>query len=163
AEIGTLLTKLNEFATQSDPRRARAWRRWRTLIATAIDTGMRASELRGLPWDAVDLKAGTIAVRQRADENGKIGPTESRAGHRTIYISPAFVDLLRRWKLECGTPLVFATVEGRPESWANIYKRAWKPLLMAAGVVVTLKDEDGRTRYDGHGRPLCQPKYNFHS
>ena len=28
---------------------------------------------------------------------------------------------------------------------------------------MTLKGEDGRTRYDGQGRPLCQPRYNFHS
>jgi integrase len=163
AEIDTLLAKLNELASQSNPRRAKAWRRWRTLITTAIDTGMRASELRGLPWDAVDLKAGTITVRQRADENGKIGPTKSRAGRRTIFISPALVDLLRRWKLESGTALVFATGEGRPERLANVDSRAWKPLQRAAGVVVALKDEQRRTVYDGQGRPLCQPKYNFHS
>jgi integrase len=59
-EIDSILAKLNEFASQSDPRRARAWRRFRVLITSAIETGMRASELRGLPWDAVDLKAGTI-------------------------------------------------------------------------------------------------------
>jgi integrase len=162
-EVKTLLSKLNEFATQPNPRRAKAWRRWRVLIATAIDTGMRASELRGLPWDAVDLKAGTITVRQRADENGKIGPTKSRAGRRTIYISPALVDLLRHWKLESGTALVFATGEGKPERLANISSRAWRPLQLAAGVVSTLKDEQARTQYDGQGRPLCQPRYNFHS
>jgi integrase len=163
AEIDTLLAKLNELASQSNPRRARAWRRWRALISTAIDTGMRASELRGLPWDAVDLKAGTITVRQRADESGKIGPTKSRAGRRTVFIPPSLVDLLRRWKLESGTPLVFATGEGRPERLANIDSRAWKPLQSVAGVVVALKDEDGRTVYDGQGRPPCKPRYNFHS
>jgi hypothetical protein len=49
AEIEILLAKLNEFASQSDPRRARAWRRFRVLIATAIDTGMRASVGCGRP------------------------------------------------------------------------------------------------------------------
>ena len=34
---------------------------------------------------------------------------------------------------------------------------------MASGVVVTLKDEQGRTQYDGQGHPLCKPRYNFHS
>ena len=101
-EIETLLAKLNDLATQSDARRARAWRRFRAIITIAIDTGMRASELRGLPWDAVDLKAGTITVRQRADENGKIGPTKSRAGRRTVFISPSLVDLSAagNWKAE---------------------------------------------------------------
>jgi integrase len=163
AEIDTLLAKLNELASQSDPIRARAWRRRRALISVAIDTGMRASELRGLPWDAVDLKTGTITVRQRADESGKIGPTKSRAGRRTIYISPALVDLLRKWKLESGTALVFATGEGKPERLANIASRAWKPLQRAAGVVVVTKDEQGRTLYDDQGHPLVAPKYNFHS
>jgi integrase len=133
AEIDSILVKLNELASQPDPR-ARAWRRFRALIASAVETGMRASELRGLAWDAVDLKAGTITIKQRADETGKLGSPKSKAGRRTIYISPALVDLLRLWKLECGQALVFATGAGNPESLANIFNRAWKPLLLAAGV-----------------------------
>lgn len=79
-----------------------------------------------------------------------------------MYIPPSLVDLLRRWKLESGTALVFAMGEGRPECLANIHNH-WKPLQVAAGVVDTIKDEQGRTVLDGQGRPLCQPKYNFHS
>jgi len=94
--------------------------------------------------------------------HGKIGPTKSRAGRRTVYIPPSLVVLLRRWKLESGTALVFAMEEGRPECLANIHNH-WKPLQVAAGVVDTIKDEQGRTVLDGQGRPLCQPKYNFHS
>jgi integrase len=41
--------------------------RWRPLFITAIFTGMRASELRGLPWDAVDFEHKVVHVRQRAD------------------------------------------------------------------------------------------------
>ena len=41
--------------------------RWRPLLVTAVFTGMRASELRGLPWADVDLDQGVIHVRQRAD------------------------------------------------------------------------------------------------
>jgi integrase len=93
----------------------------------------------------------------------RLGSPKSKAGRRTIFISPALVDLLRLWKLECGQALVFATGAGRPESLANIYNRAWKPLLLAASVVNVLKDEHGRTRYDDQGRPLVEPRYNFHS
>jgi integrase len=56
--------------------------RWRSLLVTAIFTGMRASELRGLPWPDVDLEAGMIHVRQRADAWGKIGKPKSKAGAR---------------------------------------------------------------------------------
>jgi hypothetical protein len=40
----------------------------RALLVTAIFSGLRASELRGLPWDAVDFDRGTVTVKQRADE-----------------------------------------------------------------------------------------------
>ena len=54
--------------------------RWRPFIVMAIFTGMRASELRGLPWRDVDLDAGVIHVRQRADKGGNIGPPKSKRG-----------------------------------------------------------------------------------
>ena len=44
--------------------------RWRPLVITAIFTGMRASELRGLPWRNVALDNAVIHVRQRADKWG---------------------------------------------------------------------------------------------
>lgn len=54
--------------------------RRRPFIVTAIFTGMGLSELRGLPWSDVDLDAGVIYVRQRADQWLKIGPPKSKAG-----------------------------------------------------------------------------------
>ena len=47
--------------------------RWRPLLLTAIFTGLRASELRGLRWSDVDLKRGELHVRQRADRFNAIG------------------------------------------------------------------------------------------
>jgi integrase len=44
--------------------------RWRPLLVTAIFTGMRSSELRGLAWDDVDFEDRVIHVRQRADHWG---------------------------------------------------------------------------------------------
>src|SRR5262249_8530397 len=52
--IKTILVKLDELAAQENKQRAKAWRRYRALIAVSIHTGMRASEVRGLPWDSVD-------------------------------------------------------------------------------------------------------------
>ena len=46
---------------------------WRPLLLTAIFTGLRASELRGLCWQNIDLKRGEIHVRQRADRYRQIG------------------------------------------------------------------------------------------
>jgi integrase len=74
---------------------------YRPLLITAIFTGLRASELRGLPWRNVDLERGEIHVRQRADRYNVLGPPKSKAGRRTIPIGPMVVNTLRAWKLAC--------------------------------------------------------------
>ena len=75
--------------------------RWRPMLLTAIFTGLRASELRGLRWADVDLKRGEIHVRQRADRYNKIGPPKSEAGERTIPLPPMVVNALREASLAC--------------------------------------------------------------
>ncbi len=40
--------------------------RWRPFFLTAIFTGLRSSELRGLRWEDVDLRKAELHVRQRA-------------------------------------------------------------------------------------------------
>ncbi len=100
AHMKAVLAKLDELASQPDKARSKAWRRWRALLVTAIHTGLRASELRGLPWEAVDLKHGRISVTQRADEKGVIGPPKSKAGYRTVSVPTHLVSMLRAWKLK---------------------------------------------------------------
>jgi integrase len=75
--------------------------RWRPLLITAIFSGLRASELRGLPWANVDIKKGELLVRQRADRFNQIGPPKSDAGERTVPLPPIVVNTLREWKLAC--------------------------------------------------------------
>ena len=75
--------------------------RFRPLLLTAIFTGLRASELRGLRWDDVDLKRGELHVRQRADRYGKIGRPKSEAGERTVPLPPMVVTALREHRLAC--------------------------------------------------------------
>jgi integrase len=62
--------------------------RWRPLIVKAVFTGMRASELGGLCWSDLDLDAGVIHVRQRADTWANIGATKSKTGKRDIPLAP---------------------------------------------------------------------------
>ena len=76
-------------------------RRLRPALLTAILTGLRASELRGLRWEDIDLKRGEVTVRQRADKYHQIGHPKSRSGERTIPIGPDLVTILREWKLAC--------------------------------------------------------------
>ena len=89
--------------------------RWKVLIMTAALTGLRASELRGLRWQDVDLKKGELHVRQRADRFNQIGRTKSSAGERTVPLTPRLAQELREWKLRCPRgplDLVFPTQDG---------------------------------------------------
>jgi integrase len=126
------------------------WARHRPLIVTAVFTGMRASELRGLPWSAVDFERRTITVRQRADEWGTIGMPKSAAGQREIPMSPTVLNTLREWQLDCPNgelDLVFPNTVGRVQPLSNIADRIWRPLQRKAGLV------------DAEGDPL----FNFHT
>jgi integrase len=105
--------------------------RWRPLLITAMFTGLRASELRGLPWSCVDLNEGVIHVRQRADAWGKIGKPKSKAGKRDVPLAPIVVNALREWKSSCpasALDLVFPNGVGNVESIQNWYKRFWGPV-----------------------------------
>lgn len=164
AEVQALLKTLDEIVEQKPAGHAKAWRRYRALFATAIHTGMRCGELRGLFWDAVDLAAGTITVKSRADEKGVVAErTKSKAGRRTIPIPPSLVALLREWKMEAGShALVFASSSGRPLSMGNIFNRAWKPLQLAAGLSDPVLDGNGDIVRDDEGKPVMEPRYRFH-
>jgi integrase len=122
--------------------------RWRPLIMTAIFTGLRASELRGLVWADVDLKKGELHVRQRADRFNTIGMPKSAAGQRTVPMPPILANTLREWKLQCpGSELglVFPTGAGGIENHSNIVQRGLAPVQVAAGVV----SKDGTAKYAG--------------
>ena len=132
---------------------------WRPFIVIAVFTGLRASELRGLTWDHVDLDEGVIQVRQRADFQNTMGSPKSEAGNRDVPMAPMVLNTLRIWKLTCPkTPLglVFPTENGSIHSNSNIHKQCWRPLQQAAGVV----EEVGR---DNSGHPIMEPKYTFHT
>ena len=122
--------------------------RWRPLLLTAIFTGLRASELRGLRWSDVDLKRGEVHVRQRADCYSKIGPPKSAAGERNIPLPPLVVNALREWKLVCARSelgLAFPSERGKVEFYIYIINRGFKPAQVAAGVT----NKRGEAKYPG--------------
>lgn len=123
--------------------------RWRPFFITAVFTGMRASELRGLPWNNVDFERNVIHVRQRANLWGEIGAPKSAAGDRTIPMSPMVVNVLREWKLACPKGelgLVFPNGNGNVENHANIVNRDFGPLQ----IVAKITGSDGKPKYGLH-------------
>jgi integrase len=122
--------------------------RTRPLLLTAMFTGMRASEIRGLTWANVDLVKGEVHVRQRADRFGQIGSPKSKKGHRTVPLLPMVVQALREWKLATPRPqsdLVFPGERGNPLSLPTIITTSWHPAQIKVGVT----NADGTAKYSG--------------
>ncbi|HZT88310.1 MAG TPA: site-specific integrase [Stellaceae bacterium] len=156
--------------------------RWRPFFITAVFTGMRASELRGLRWSDVDFERKVVRVRQRANLWGEIGAPKSAAGQREIPMSPMVVNTLREWRLACPKGplnLVFPNGAGKVESHANIANRGFYALQRTAGMVEPVVDGNGEPvmepETDEHGkpvigpdgepilRPAMRPKYGVHA
>jgi integrase len=128
---------------------------WRPLIATALFTGLRCSELRGLGWEHVDFDEKVIKVRRRADFLNKMGPPKSEAGTRDVPMAPMVLNTLKAWKLACPTTadnLVFPTENGTIHSTSNVHKQCWRPLQRAVGLVTVAGD-----------RKREKPRYTFHA
>jgi len=114
---------------------------------TAVVTGLRASELRGLRWEDVELNGDKpqLHVRQRADRFGHIGSPKSASGYCAIPLPPDAAQVLREWKLTCPKKkehkndpgklwLVFPNSAGNVEMTDNIIRRGLIPTMIAAGL-----------------------------
>lgn len=122
--------------------------RRRPFLLTMIFTGLRASELRGLRWQDVNLEASELSVRQRVDRYGKIGELKSKTSKRTVPFGPLVRSALREWKLacpKCELELVFPTSKGKPHRLHGIIQQIIKPVQVAAGVVTAA----GTAKYTG--------------
>ena len=121
--------------------------RWRPLLLTAIFTGLRASELRGLRWQDIDRSRGELHVRQRADRFGKVGRPKSEAGERTVPMPPMVVSVLKEHWLHANDKLglAFPNSKGNIDHRNSIVERGLHPAQVAAGVV----NGDGKAKYPG--------------
>jgi integrase len=114
---------------------ASATPRWRPLIIVAAFTGLRASELRGLPWKDVDLKANELEVTQRADRYRVIGSPKAVKSRRKVPFGSFVANTLKEWKLACppnDLDLVFPNSEGKIDFHANIVQRGLIPIVTKA-------------------------------
>ena len=118
------------------------------LLLTAVFTGLRASELRGLRWHDVDLKAGELHVRQRADRFNEIGSPKSKHGKRTIPFPTELLNALKVWKVACkkkgDDDFVFQTSTGEIEHHSNMLRSAL-PVMQAARLT-----KNGKPKYGLH-------------
>jgi integrase len=114
----------------------------RTLLATAVFTGLRQGELLGLRWGDLDLEAGVIRVRGQLGRDGEWSPfAKTQAGLREVVLMPALGRLLREQRerafgLGYARPehYVFASSVGTPLHFRNVARRALDPAMDAAGL-----------------------------
>jgi integrase len=104
----------------------------RALIATAIFTGLRQSELLGLVWDDVDFEGGQIRVRAQLTRAKRGQPArrvslKTNAGRRNVEALPELLALLRKHRAEAFArgharpdSFVFTTAEGGPSHHRNV-------------------------------------------
>lgn len=129
------------------------------MILLAISAGLRGSELRGLRWPDLDFKAGSVTIRQRADQRGVLGKCKSAAAYRTVPLALPVVTALKAWKLRCPpceSELVFPNRAGRPIHVNNLREYKWEPILKAIGAT-TATD-----RSDCQGREIVEHHYGLH-
>jgi integrase len=164
-KIGVDIPTREEVKALLEPLRGR----YRALILTATFCGLRASELRGLRWEDVDMEKREIRVHQRADRFNDIGRPKSISGERTVPAPPMVINALREWKLACpkrdtgkvddrgekimALELCFPNGLGKVEQLNNILRRGLNPAWMAAGITVETA-EIGKD-----GKPVLAPKY----
>ena len=119
--------------------------RWRPLFIVAAFTGLRASELRGLTWKDVDLKANELHVTQRADRFNTIGAPKSAKSQRTVPFGSFVSNTLKEWQLACPPgELVFPNGKGNIDCLSNIIRSGLIPAVTAAGLVIA-----GKAKYSG--------------
>lgn len=123
--------------------------RHRAVIVTAIFTGLRASELRGLRWEDIDFTKKELRVHQRADRYNEIGKPKSESGERIVPVPPMALNVLRQWRLVCPQSdlgLAFPTSVGGIVQLSDIVDRGLKPAQIKAGVVAPEKLEGGKEK-----------------
>lgn len=116
------------------------------LYLVALTTGMRAGELLGLHWPAVDWQAGTIHVGEQVQWiAGKPEPGPPKSLSRLVPVPPFVLAALRRHqerqqflRLSAGPcwqeqGLVFPTATGSPQ-WRGAWLVRWRKLAEGLGL-----------------------------
>jgi integrase len=118
---------------------------------TAIFAGLRASEMRALTWDDIDLDRRVLSVNKRADWWGTVGKAKSKNGHREIPMTPLLVNTLKEWRLASPLPaagepeLLFPGQGGDPLNHTSL-QASFDEVQRAVGVV----DAAGKPKYGLH-------------
>lgn len=109
------------------------------LLAVAIYTGLRISEILALRWQDIDLKGECLTVRHQLSRKGAaLVEPKTRAGKRRVPLASEMVSLLTKHKLgstySTEEAFVFASRVGTALNARNVVRRGFEPALEAAGL-----------------------------
>ena len=123
--------------------------RYRTLLATAIFTGLRSGELLGLPWSDVDFDEGLVHVRQQVHRSGLSAPLKTRNAQRAVLLMPALGRMLSEHRAGSSysqaSDYVFTRPDGRPMHPDSVRRLGLHPAVKRAGI-----DTAGKPRLRFH-------------
>jgi hypothetical protein len=105
----------------------------RTMVVTAMCSGMRVSEVLALRWDQVDFAAGVMSVQQPA-ASSSISPVEGRDGQ--LPIDPVLAETLLEWRNKTSsTGLIFPShITGRCYHPGPIQQDYFRPVARKLGL-----------------------------
>lgn len=121
---------------------------FKTLLLTAILTGMRRGELLALQWGDIDWNSNSLFVRRaldwrygknayREEENWPFTTPKTKNAIRAIVMSPRLKQALEIHKIYAPVnelDLVFSNAEGNPIDPENMVKREFYFTLSLAGL-----------------------------
>src|SRR3954451_2840365 len=111
---------------------------FRTLLATAVLSGLRQGEVLGLHWRDIDFDHELIHVRTALDRKRRDVPPKTERAVRDVVLMPALAEALRHHRGETRfnrpNDYVFTTRNGTPHHAPHIGLRALKPALEKAGL-----------------------------
>jgi integrase len=131
----------------------------RLFVETLLDTGARWEDIAAVKREAVNVRAGTIALGPVMERDGTIRPypkgarSRGDAGFRDVAVSD---DLLGRLK-----PIVLATEPGTvvftAPAGGHLLYPTWRSRVWIPTVRVPVLDERGRKVKGEDGKPLWRP------
>ena len=105
----------------------------RTLLLTAVLTGMRQGELFGLQWEDVDFVRHLIHVR-RSLWHSTLGTPKSRRSRRAIDMTQTLEQALQELSTTRRSEFVFCSERGTPLDADNFRHREFPAALQRAGL-----------------------------
>ena len=105
----------------------------RTLLLTAVLTGMRQGELFGLQWEDIDRARHQVHIR-RSLWHGTLGTPKSKRSRRAIDMPPTLERALQQLSTTRRSEFIFCSERGTPLDTDNFRHREFPAALRRAGL-----------------------------